>query len=417
MAEHFEHRFLDCGIELAILPMASRPVVAMEIRFFAGYAFEHLSYLGLAHVVEEVISKGTDKRDGQALNDAFDEIGATHSVCTGRETFGFSSLFLPEYIEPAIALHAEMIRTPSFPDEACKVAVDLSQQALAALKDDPNELAKKLLHKQSYGDPLGRHALGEMETLSLIGREQVVNHWKQHFSNSRMQVSIAGAVESDRVADLLEEKFEGFHSAEEEGNIATERPSFHLDFSPARLHYSKDLEQEQIAICFPGAAVDDDDFAVQRVIVGVLSGGMSGRLFTEVREKQGLVYWVGAWRDQPRRAGMIHLGASTTPQNVDKTYTTLLREIDRLAEDVTKEEIDRAVAGIVTRVQTRGDVTRAKAAELVNDLFYHGRPVSSEEKIAKVKAVGVEDIRRFLELHPRDKLGVVTLGPKELSGE
>src|SRR4030042_1181039 len=145
--------------------------------------------------MEEAISKGTAKRDGRSLNDAFDEIGAAYATYTGRETVGFSCLCLPEFIGRAIELHAEMIRTPTFSEDSCKVAVDLTTQALAALKDDPQDLARKYLHKQAYGDPLGRHLLGEAETLARIGRDTIVDHWQQHFSGSLMQVSIAGAVD------------------------------------------------------------------------------------------------------------------------------------------------------------------------------------------------------------------------------
>ncbi len=394
------------------MPLAARRVAAVEVRVFTGYAHERAEHLGVAQVVEEAIDKGTVRRDGRALNDAFDEIGATHSSFAGRETIGFSSLVLPEYLERTIALHAEMIRTPTFPDDACAVAVELSRQSLAALQDDPGELAKKLLHTQAYGEPLGRHVLGEPATLERIGRGEIVEHWSHHFAAARMLVAVAGPVDPAAVADQLERAFEGFGPPPAPGAA---REAFPFVFRPGRSHHPKELEQEQIAICFPGASVTDPDFPVECVATAVLAGGMSGRLFTEVREKQGLVYWVGAWGDQPRVGGMVHLGASTTPQNVDRTYATLLREIARLGEDLTVEEVQRAIAGILTRRRTRGDVTRARAAELADDLFYYGRPVPTEEKVAWISAVTVERVREYLEAHPRDRLGVVTLGPRELA--
>jgi predicted Zn-dependent peptidase len=174
------------------------------------------------------------------------------------------------------------------------------------------------------------------------------------------------------------------------------------------------LEQEHIAICWPGVDATHDEFPVQQVTLGILSGGMSGRLFTEVREKRGLVYWVSAWQETPRGSGMVFLGASTTPDRCAKTYTTLLHEVDRLAEDITQDELDRAITGIVANQETRGDATRSRCAELASDLFFFGRPVPIEEKVAKVQAVTIEDIRRYLALHPRDRLCVITLGPRPL---
>jgi len=291
MAEKIDYRRLNCGMDLAVMPMTDRPIVAIAIRVLAGFAFESPRYLGVAHVCDEAIGKGTAKRDGRALNDAFDEIGATHSSSAGRESFGFSCLCLPEFTAQAIDLLAEMIRTPSFPQDACDVAVELARQSLAALDDDPQELAKKLLHHHAYGDPLGRHPFGEQQTLERIGREQIVDHWQRFFRSPNMQCTVTGAVEPDRMADLLEAVFEDFAPDPKSSSDRPAPPP--LRFTPGRRHYAKDLEQEQVMLCFPGAAVTDHDFPVEQVLLGVLAGGMSGRLFTEVREKQGLVYWVG----------------------------------------------------------------------------------------------------------------------------
>jgi len=409
MPEHIDHRRLNCGLELAVMPMADRPVVALTIRLLAGYAYERPEYLGAAHVCDEAIGKGTAKHDGRGLNDAFDEIGATHGSAAGRESFSFTGLCLPEFVPQTIALLAEMIRTPTFPPDACEVAVELTRQSLAALNDEPQALAKKLLHRQTYGQPLGRHALGENETLDRIGRDQLVDHWRRFFHAANMQFSIAGNVETDRVADLLERTFEGFTPTTDC------RPEpLPVRFNPGRSHCDKDLEQEYVMLCFPASAVTDDDFPVMQVLVSVLSGWMSGRLFTEVREKQGLVYWVGAWSDHPRSGGAIHLGASTTPQRVQRTYATLLREINRLAEDLTTQEVERAITTIVAQAHTRGDVTRARAHRLADDLFYYRRPIPIEEKIARIQAVTVADIQQYLKAHPRDRLSVVTLGPRKL---
>lgn len=409
------HHRLSCGIDLVVQPLPGRPVTAMEIRLSAGFAFERPEVLGVTHVLDQAITKGTVRRDARGVNDAFDALGANHDSYAGRETVGFSSLCLPEFIEPIIALHAEILRTPTFPEEACAVAVDLTRQSLAALKDDPDELVRKLICRQAYGEPLGRHALGSEETLARIGREQILEHWQRLFSARRMQVAVAGAVDPQRVADVFEHAFDGFEPASGPEDSGRAEASPALRFSPSRSHHVKDLEQEHVAVCFPGAAVTDPDFPVELVLVGVLSGGMSGRLFTEVREKLGLVYWVAAWADHPRTGGMLHLGASTTPDRVDQTYATLLREINRLSEDLTDAEVQRAITGLVAQARTRGDVTRARAARLADDLFFHGRPIPITEKLARIQAVTVSDIRDFLSRHPRDRLSVVTLGPKELA--
>lgn len=403
------HDTLPCGIEFGVANLPRRHVLALQIRVLSGVCDEPADKLGLAHLIGETIDKGTQRRSGRELSDAFDAIGASHGGGAGRETTTFTCTALPEHFEQTVALHAEFLRTPTFPKDAFEVSVDLAKQELLALEDDAHGLADKMIGQKAYGPVLGRHPLGEKETLERISHQDLEHHWRSHFVAGGLQVVVAGPIDPKRVADVLEEHFEGFGSAERIG-----RDTFSVEFTPGAAHRSKDLEQQQIGICWPGVDATHDDFPVQQVVLGILSGGMSGRLFAEVREKQGLVYWVNAWQETPRGAGMIFLGASTKPDRCDQTYTTLLREVDRLADDLTQEELDRAVTGIVTRRETRGDATRARCSELANDLFFFHRPRSEEEKIARVKAVTLDDICRYLDTYPRDRLCVVTLGPRPL---
>ena len=405
------HEQLPSGLEYGIPPLPDRHVVSFQVRILAGVSSEPPRTLGLARVVEETLDKGTQAYTAQGLADAFDAIGAGRQSGTGRETMTFTCTVLPEHFERAVELHAELLRRPKFPDDAVAVNVQLAKQELIALDDDAQGLVEKLISRQAYGPVLGRHALGEHETLERINRSDLEEYWRAHFHAGRMIVSVAGGIEPRRVADALTKHFDGFGSPRREG-----RSAIPIQFHPRTTHRDKALEQEHIAICWPGVDAAHDEFPVQQVTLGILSGGMSGRLFTEVREKRGLVYWVSAWQETPRGAGMMFMGASTTPERCDRTYETLLHEVDRLADDLTQEELDRAVTGIVANQDTRGDATRARCAELASDLFFFGRPVPIEEKVAKVQAVTIEDIHRYLTLHPRDRLCVITLGPRPLVG-
>ncbi len=157
--------------------------------------------------------------------------------------------------------------------------------------------------------------------------------------------------------------------------------------------------------------------AAEAVALNVLSGGMSSRLFTEVREKQGLVYWVGAWPEYPRGAGIMNIGASTSPKRRQQTFDTLLREIDRLGTDLTEEELRRAKTMMATRRQTRGELTRVRASELAEDLFYFGQPRDRDAETAQIEKVTIQDIHNYLDAHPRHRehFSVVTLGPQGLA--
>lgn len=149
-------------------------------------------------------------------------------------------------------------------------------------------------------------------------------------------------------------------------------------------------------------------------MLGILSGGMSGRLFTEVREKQGLAYDVHAGSDNPRNLGMIFVSASCKPDRSATTFNTLLRELDRLSHDVTQAELDRSKRRIIARDETMVDITRSRRRILGSNLFHYGRPIPLAERIEQIRAVTVEDVQKYLRNHPRDRLSIVTVGPVDL---
>lgn len=403
------HETLPCGTEFGVVEMPDRHVVSIQIRVLAGTVYEPADKLGLAKLVEETMDKGTPRYSGHELSDAFDVLGALRGSGTGRETTTFSCTVLPEAFGQAVDLHAEFLRNPTFPEEAFGVNVELARQELLALEDDAQGLTDKYIDLQAFGPVLGRQSMGEMATLENISLVDVQDYWRTHFHAGRLIVCVAGPVKAGEVAERLQKAFDGFGSGQQEGREATS-----FQFEACSTHHPKELEQEHMAICWPGVEATHDDFPIQQVMLGILSGGMSGRLFTEVRERQGLVYWVSAWHETPRGSSMIFLGASTKPERCDKTYDTLLREVDKLAEDISEEELERAITGIVTPQETRGDSTRSHCQELAGDLFFFGRPVPLDEKVAKVQAVSVADIHRYLAQYPRDQKSVVTLGPRAL---
>lgn len=386
-----------------------RDTCALNFRMLTGVGDEPDELTGIASIVARTASKGTQKYDGRALADAFDAIGAKWSMTSGRQTTIAQVLCLPEFTLPAVDLVSEMICRPTFPDEACRVAVELAQHDLKSLEDDPQSLNRVQIQRLTLGPVLGRHPGGDEQTLARINPAAVREHWQRNYHAGRMQVAAAGPVDVDALAARIDTAFGGLGRPGRDG-----RDPAAVSFKPARDHRNKDLQQQYIAISLPGAARSHPDFAVEQVLLGILSGGMSGRLFTEVREKQGLVYWVGAWHEQLRGCGFIHMGASTTPERCRKTFDTLLRELRRLSEDLTEAETARAKNSLIAHSETEDDLTRARANGLADDLFHFGRPVGLAPKLAAVRAVTVAQVEAYVKRLPRDEICVATLGPKEL---
>ena len=407
IAGEFVHRRLDSGVEFAVDRLSDRNTVALCFRMLSGLADEPAELTGISAIVEGTLSKGTRRYDGRGLADAFDQLGAQWASASGRQSTLVRVLCLPEFLLDVVDLVAEMIVHPTFPDEACQVAIELAQQELRHLEDEPHDLLRILVQRLTLGPVLGRHPGGTPESLARLTSEEIRSYWRRVYHAGRLQVSASGPVDPDALAERINERFGGFGSSDLTGRAVAD-----FTFKPCREHRHKSLEQEYLGITLSGLPRDHDLFPVEQVLIGVLSGGMSGRLFTEVREKQGLVYWVGAWHEQPRGKGIIHLGASSTPENCQKTQDTLLRELERVGEDLTAAETIRARDGLIAQFETEDDLTRARAGGLSDDLFHFGRPIGPETKLKALRAVTPQEVRDYARQLPTGRICVATVGPR-----
>lgn len=399
------------AIDFLAEPMPGFHTATFMMRIEGGLCSEPAAQLGLAYVIEQALDKGTAKRSARELADAFDAVGARMAVYTGRQGWVIVGSSLPEHLATTIGLIGEMVREPAFAEEAVQTAVALTLQELSGLEDSPRGLLRKQMAQQVYGPILGRHMLGEAETLARIDADSARELFAEMATRSAITAAVAGQIDVEEMRDAVGQAFGDLPLGERV------RDRIVPDFRAESGHVEKDLEQTQIGISFAGVGYEDPSFATEKVMLGVLSGGMSARLFAEVREKLGLVYWVGAWHEQPRGLGMIHVGAATKPERCALTYETLLREIGRLGEDLSEEELERAKTGIVSETTTSGASVQQRANDLMVDHFHLGQAVPAEVKLDEVRRVTVNDIRRYLLEHPRDRLSVVTVGPEPLGKE
>ena len=405
----FHHHNCGAGVEVAVDRLAQRKTVALHFRMLTGLVDEPQELTGIGSIVDRTLAKGTQSYDGRGLADAFDAVGAQWGTATGRQSILARVVCLPEFVPRCVELMAEMFCRPTFPPDACEVAVRLAQDELKHMEDEPHDLLRVDSQRLTLGPVFGRCVGGEPETLPRITPESVREHWRKNFHSGRLQVTAAGPIDAEVFTGQVREAFAELGSPERDGRRDAE-----FVFRAGRNHRQKDLKQQYICITLPGAPKGVREAAVERVLIGVLAGGMSGRLFTEVREKQGLVYWVGAWSEHPRGRGVIHLGASTTPERCKKTYETLLRELHRIAEDLTEEETVRARDGLLAQYQTEDDLTRARAAGLSDDLFHFSRPIGSAAKLEQIARVTTADVEAYAAGLSRDTLCVATVGPREL---
>lgn len=409
VAPDYTHRTLTNGSELAVERLPQRSTIAIVFRMLTGAANDPADQSGLAALVERTLAKHTANYSGRELADQFDQFGIQWSSACGRQTTVFSAVCLPEFLPQTIALFAEMIVRPTFPDDVCNIALQLARDELRQLEDEPGDLLRIDLYRNALGPVLGRYPGGDAESLARITPATITDHWRNAFASGKLQVAAAGNVDPDALAELLEAEFADFGSPARAG-----RDSASVQFAPGNHHREKKLKQQYLAFALPGADRAAPEFPIEQVFIAVLSGGMSSRLFTEVREKQGLVYWVGCWHLQPRGAGQVYFGASTTPERCQRTYDTLQHELRRLPDDLTDEETNRAKNSLIAHWETESDITRARAGLVSEDLFHFGEVTGLDARIQAVRAVTTPQVREYAaQLRTRQQC-VAAVGPTKL---
>ena len=402
------HR-LKNGIRVVVEPIPGAQSIVLVFRFAFGAKDDPLDRLGMACVVEETLFKGTPSMDARSVFDAFDNLGVRRGSAAGVEYTEFRAQLLPRHFPAAIELYSEVFRSASFPDEAVEAAKALTLEEIKRLEDNPIQQVLYLTYQAGLGDPMGRMPLGNPETVSVITPPGVRNCWTTYCNPERLLISVAGGLGLPEVMEKIDAIF-GQWSSGEDGPDEVHRVSV----ASRTVHQEKQSEQQHIGMLFSAVPRGHDLYYPGQLFVTILSGGGSSRLFTEVREKRGLAYSVAAFYRARRGGGLIALYAGTTPDRADETLAVCQREIKRVAEDLSPEELERAKTIVKGRIMTTGDLPEGRAGSLAEDLFLEGRPRSLDQLTRRIDEVALDQIPAYLEAFPPDPLTLVTLGPRSL---
>src|SRR5262249_5795549 len=283
----------------------------------------------------------------------------------------------------------------------------VARKALRSLEDEPRQKVLIELRRRHYPPPLGRDHRGTPEGVAGLTADTVREHYRRLFQLRGSILSVAGNVEWGPLRDQVERLFGDWPPGEEVPlKIGTPLGG--------RKHLAKDTQQTQIAIAYPSVPFGQPDYYAAQGAVNVLSGGMSARLFTEVREKRGLCYAVWATYQTFKDRASILCYAGTTNERAQETLDVTLAELHRLQEGVTREEVERVQAGLKSALIMKEESTSARAGALASDWYYLGRVRSFDEVQAAINGLTPRRIVAHLRRYPPGPFTVVTLGPKLL---
>lgn len=395
------------GLVLVAQPMPWLESAAFSFHVPAGCRYDPADRIGLANFVCEMVQRGAGPYDSRGFIEALESLGVDYSSSVSVYGTHFGGASRAAELLPALQLYADVLRRPHLPESQLEEGRQVCFQEIHALEDDLAQRVLVQLRERHYGDPDGRDVHGTIESVSSLTSADIRQFFEQNYRPNGTILAVAGQFDwaelRERVAQWLGDWAP--REVDEPAEIPAQHGVCHLPFESQQTH---------IGLAYPTVPVDSPDFYCSLGSVNVLSGGMSSRLFYEVREKRGLCYSVFATNHYRRDRACVICYAGTTVERAQQTLDVLVDQLRRLEEGITSDELRRLRVQVRTDLMLQQESCRARASAIAGDWFHLGRVRSLEEINQHVGQLTVDRMNRFLADHPPREFDLVTLGPQPL---
>lgn len=407
MAQRFLQHTFPNGLTLVGEQMLGVQSAAMTILVPAGASTDPAGNSGTSTVLAELLLRGAGDRDNRQLTEYLDSMGLQRSLTVGVHHTRFSCSAVADRVIEAIPTYADIVQRPQMPPEGFVASRDLALQSLAGVDDEPRQKVSILLRKYHFSAPYNRNPMGETTELESLTLDAARKSYQTRYHAKDVIIAIAGNIDFEQARSGVEKHF---------GSWAA-KPILPIQFvaPDKRFHFEQQQsEQTHIGIAYPTVQETDPRYWDARLSIECLSGGMSGRLFTEVREKRGLCYSVGASFASLKGLGSVLGYAGTSNDRAQATLDCFIAEVNRMAEGVTADELSRAKIGLKASLIMSGESSGARAGSIAHDFFIRGRIRTLDEISASMDAVTVDSVNDYLKKSPAGPFTIVIVGPREL---
>lgn len=370
-----------------------------------GARYETPEVNGVAHLLEHMAFKGTRRRDARAIATEIEAVGGHLNAYTGREHTAYYARVLKADVPLAVDILGDILQHSVFDPTELERERHVVLQEIGQAEDTPDDIIFDHLQAASYPDqPLGWSILGTEDTVAGMSRDALAGFMAGHYRAERMVLVAAGAVRHDELVRLAEATFGGLRQAER-------MPYQAARYVGGELRFERDLEQVHFTLALPGVAYEDPDFYAAQVMSTVAGGGMSSRLFQEVREQRGLCYSVFSFASSYVDGGTFGVYAGTGETEAGELVPVICDELARLAADADEEETARARTQLKAGMLMSLESSTSRTEQLARQMLIYGRPLTTEEIVAKVDAVDAGAVRRVTQRLLGGKPSVAALGP------
>ena len=370
---------------------SSRPeieTVSLGIWVNTGAAFEKPQLNGISHFLEHMVFKGTKNRNAFEISDQFEDVGGQSNAYTAREFTAFYAKMLKADTELAIDILADLITNPTFPvDELVKEREVVVQEIKQGI-DTPDDIIFDFVQEQAFpNQALGRTILGPAEKVRSFGQDELQGYLKSNYSGENMVVCAVGNIEHNKFVKMVKERLGVFQA---KAPFEKEKQMYIGGFKSEK----RDIEQAHAVLAFSGVKYECETYYPCLIFSTIFGGGMSSRLFREIREKRGLVYSVYSFSNSHTQSGLFGIYAGTTNKELQELMPVIGTEIKKICNDlVSPQELCRAKAQLKASMLMALESSSTTAEILARQMLLYNRIIPIEEMVERIEKVTAEDVR------------------------
>jgi len=397
---------LSNGLTVVSHTMPEVETVSLGIWIGAGSRSEQLTEHGVAHFLEHMAFKGTKRRSARQIVEEIEAVGGDLNAATSVDSTGYYARVLPKDMPLALDILSDIILEPRFDGAELARERDVILQEIAASSDSPDDIVYDFISEAAFPDqPVGRTILGTAQSVVGFKRDHLGAYLTTHYHAPNMVLAAAGAVDHNALVAEAERRLAGLSS---EGTPVPQQAVY----AGGRRHSAKPFEQTHLMIALEAPAYHQPEYFKSQILAGALGGGMSSRLFQEVRERRGLCYSVYAFSSGLTDSGMFVVHAAGAPEKAHELFSVIRDELERAAADgFDQAELARVKAQMKMGLLAALESSSARAEQLARHILFRGRVLPTSELVERIEAVETADLQALLQKVLGTPLSLATVGP------
>ena len=398
---------LPNGLTVLVETMPAVQSAAFALLVPAGSVYDPPGCNGTAAVMADWVGRGAGSRSSRQLLAELDRLGIQGSESAGTQHLVFRGSCLAANLPAALRLYADIILQPHLDEEEFEPVLSGIEHGLLSIEDEPRQKVIVELLRRCYPHPWGQPPEGTLADLPNLTPDSVRQQYQQIVKPHGAILGIAGNVTLEQILPVIDQVFQSWTGVNElKIPVGTS--------NAVREHIRHESTQTHIGVAYHAVAYADPDYYAGWAAVNVLSGGMSSRLFTEIRERRGLCYSVYATLNTLKDRGEVLCYAGTTAERAQETLDVLRAELVRLGDGIGQGELDRCKARAKSSLIMAQESSGSRATSLARNWYHLGRVVTLNEVRAKIEALTVNTVLDYVHAHPARDFSILTIGPEPL---